>query len=217
MADYAVIFDVDGVLLDLTSEEEEIFFSALSKFVTTEALSRDWNSYKVRNDEDIIVEIFERNNLPLKLVEEAKSHYISLLQSANIHAFAISGAANLLQSLKPKAHLGIATANFLDAARHRLQQVSLWTSVSALAQGADGGGHKSAILGRALSLVTMPPQRIVYVGDNLNDLQAGLIHGVHFIGFSQNATQRDRLHQAGAQHISANHMETATLINQLLT
>ena len=57
VADFAIIFDVDGVLLELTSDEEELFFTALSKFVPTENLSRDWNSYRIRNDEDIMTEI----------------------------------------------------------------------------------------------------------------------------------------------------------------
>jgi HAD superfamily hydrolase (TIGR01549 family) len=216
VADCAVIFDVDGVLLELTPDEEEIFFTALSNFVSVEKLSRDWNSYKIRNDEDIIAEIFERHNIAAARIEEAKSHYLSLLNSSAITAVAIPGAAALLEACNGKARLGIATANFLGAAEHRLRQVKFWHPVSSLAAGADGGGHKSAILGRLLSQLNMTPQRIVYVGDNLNDVEAGLLHGVHFIGFSQSSDRRAQLHKAGAKHTSANHMETMALISTLL-
>jgi phosphoglycolate phosphatase-like HAD superfamily hydrolase len=216
VADCAVIFDVDGVLLELTHEEEEVFFTALSKFVAVDKLSRDWNSYKIRNDEDIIAEIFERHNVPAERIEEAKTHYISLLTRSAIKAVAIPGAAALLNACSGKAQLGIATANFLEAAQHRLQQAEFWGPVSSLACGANGGGHKSAILGRLLSQLNMTRQRIVYVGDNLNDVEAGLLHGVHFIGFSQSSDRRAQLHKAGAKHISTNHMETTALISALL-
>lgn len=216
MVDRAVIFDVDGVLLHLTQDEEEIFFTALSKFVPTQDLSRDWNSYKIRNDEDIILEILARNQLPFTLLQQVKSHYVTLLKSSSVQSIAMSGAASLLRSLEGKALCGIATANLQEAARHRLQQVGLWNPVAAHAQGADGGGHKTAILGRAISQLNMKPQHIVYVGDNLNDVTAGLTHGVHFIGFSEDPERRDLLRDAGARHISSNHLETLALIELLL-
>ena len=62
--DRAVIFDVDGVLLDLTAAEEDAFFLAFERLHGITGLSRDWDSYRVRNDEHIIAEILERHGLP---------------------------------------------------------------------------------------------------------------------------------------------------------
>ena len=50
----AVIFDVDGVLLDLTPPEEDAFFAPFARRHGLAGLSRDWDSYRVRNDEEII-------------------------------------------------------------------------------------------------------------------------------------------------------------------
>jgi HAD superfamily hydrolase (TIGR01549 family) len=216
VAEHAVIFDVDGVLLELTLDEEEIFFTALSRYVPTHNLSRDWNSYKIRNDEDIILEILERNQLAATLLPDVTSHYISLLTTSAVQSSAIAGAKALMQGLEGKARLGIATANLLKAARHRLQQVQLWEPVAANAHGAEGGGHKSIILSRALSELKLEPKHIVYIGDNLNDVTAGLTHGVHFIGFSESPDRRNQLREAGALHLSANHLETMVLIHRLL-
>ena len=58
--DRAVIFDVDGVLLDLTAPEESAFFRAFEQLHGITGLSSDWDSYRVRNDEHIIAEILER-------------------------------------------------------------------------------------------------------------------------------------------------------------
>ncbi len=216
MAECAIIFDVDGVLLDLTREEEEIFFTALSKYVPTQNLSRDWNSYKIRDDEDIVAEILEQNHLPAALLQDVSARYISLLKASAVEAVAIDGAAQLLSACQNFAKLGIATANLRAAAQHRLQQMGFWQYVAAHAFGADGGGHKSVILGRALESLNLPKNRIVYIGDNRNDVEAGLQHRVHFIGFSTSPERRADLEQYGATHISANHLETIALLRQML-
>jgi FMN phosphatase YigB (HAD superfamily) len=49
MKDSAVIFDVDGVLLDLTAPEEDAFFLAFERRYGITGLSRDWDNYRVRN------------------------------------------------------------------------------------------------------------------------------------------------------------------------
>jgi phosphoglycolate phosphatase-like HAD superfamily hydrolase len=220
MADCAVIFDVDGVLLELTRPEEEIFFTALSRYVPTKDLSRDWNSYRIRNDDDIISEILERNRLSDSLKPEIIAHYIVLLDQAitsgAIATMAIPGVTALLNEVQTFATIGIATANLREAARVRLQAVGLWKQVSAYANGADGGGHKSQILARTLASLNVPNSRIVYVGDNLNDVIAGRENGAHFIGFSTDATRRQQLSAAGATFSAQNHVETLGFIRHVL-
>jgi HAD superfamily hydrolase (TIGR01549 family) len=217
VAETAVIFDVDGVLLELTRDEEEIFFDALANFLPTESLSRDWNSYKIRNDEDIIAEILQQHQLSANLRPLVIARYLALLNTSATKSIAVAGAAHLLKELHGVHQCGIATANLLGAAQHRLQQAELWSHVAAHAHGADGGGHKSAILGRALKQLGLPPHNVVYVGDNRNDVEAGLLHGVHFIGFSTQAERRSQLSHFGARHICANHLETFALLKKLLT
>jgi phosphoglycolate phosphatase-like HAD superfamily hydrolase len=259
MADAAIIFDVDGVLLELTRAEEEVFFQALSDFVPTDSLSRDWNSYLIRNDDDIIAEILERHGQPLLLGNAVKRRYIALLEqylaaphppfghllpsqetgegqgdrllphfardkvpdrpdegARAMMADAIPGASEMLRSFSPRAICGIATANLLDAAQLRLQAAGLWDSVKSFAEGADGGGHKHEILARLLARVPVPHDRIVYVGDNLNDLEAARRAGVHFIGFSTDADRLAKLRENGAEWTSENHTKTAEMIDRLL-
>jgi HAD superfamily hydrolase (TIGR01549 family) len=219
VADWAVIFDVDGVLLELTRDEEEVFFTALSKFVPTENLSRDWNSYRIRNDEDIITEILERNCLPLTYKTNIMNHYVNSLQAAlqnTLQSVEIEGAKKLLHNVSKSLTLGIATANLHDAAALRLQQTGLWPYVADNAEGADGGGHKSVILARLLQRIKKPGSQVIYIGDNINDVEAGLENGVHFIGFSTDTNRRAVLQSHGAIHICANHSETFTLLKALM-
>ena len=219
MKNWAIIFDVDGVLLELTRAEEELFFQPFAKRMDAAVLSRDWNSYAIRNDEDIVREIVERYDLPASEVAIITAEYLVLLEgelSRQLKSEPIAGAAELLGEFSAIARLGIATANFREAARLRLQQVEMWSPVSELAFGADGGGHKSAILARAIAAVGLPNSRIIFIGDNVSDVRAGLENEVHFIGFSRDGDRRKSLATAGAKLLASHHGETQAMIRQIL-
>lgn len=217
--DSAVIFDVDGVLLDLTTPEEDAFFLAFERRYGLTGLSRDWDSYQVRNDEHIIAEILSRHGLPADERDEVIADYLTILSdglgSGALRAMAIAGAAQLIGDLGG-SRLGIATANLLAAAQLRLQTAGLWQPVQGLAFGAEGSGHKRETVARAIAATGLPRQRIVYIGDNLNDVDAGLANGVHFIGFSENEARRAKLAAAGAVHLSGDHARTGAIIRRLL-
>ena len=216
----AVIFDVDGVLLELTSAEEEIFFNVLAAFVPAHELSRDWNSYRIRTDEDIIAEILERYDRPANLKLKIIERYLAELQTALANGLlatpTIPGADQLLQHLAPRVALGIATANLREAAALRLSNAGLWQHVKDQAAGANGGGHKHKILTRLLSTLPLARDKIIYVGDNLNDLIAGQENGVHFIGFSTDPQRLDILAEHGAKRLSPSHTTTLDMIRQIL-
>ena len=112
--------------------------------------------------------------------------------------------------------IGIATANLVDAARLRLASAGLWEFVSELPFGADGGGAKAEILARAIDASGLAKHRIVYLGDNLNDVDAGLRNGVHFIGFARERARREKLACAGARTVSGDHATSYQLISSML-
>jgi phosphoglycolate phosphatase len=220
MADAAVIFDVDGVLLELTRAEEDAFFVPFERRYGLKGISRDWNSFAIRNDENIIAEILARHGLPEHEHANVVADYLDVLSrqlaDSTIETIAIPGAPELLQKLEGSLRMGIATANLLAAAELRLKRAGLWEHVSVLAHGADGGGHKREILARAIAATGLPGDRIVYIGDNLNDVEAGLSNGVHFIGFSTDSGRLMELKRAGARHTSNNHLDSFRLIGHLL-
>jgi phosphoglycolate phosphatase len=221
----AVVFDVDGVLLDLTPAEEDAFFAPFETLYGLTGLSRDWDSYRVRNDEDIIKEIVERHaGRPAEEGEIARhlveyySHLEEGYRCGRLEVEPIPGARELLETLAPRPGLvlGAATANMRRAAEIRLGRCGLWERIGAFACGADGGGHKREILARLIDRLGLEPERIVYIGDNLNDLEAGQANNVHFIGFAVEAPRRDRLTAAGARQVSGDHRTTLQLIDAAL-
>lgn len=216
----AVIFDVDGVLLDLTAAEEDVFFRVFEQRYGLTGLSRDWDSYHVRNDEHIIAEILDRHGLPAADAPAVVDDYLRLLEqglsTSALRPRVIDGAAHMLDLLARRRRVGIATANLLAAARLRLERAAMWEPVCALAFGAESSGHKRETVARAMAATGLPRERIVYVGDNLNDVDAGLSNAVAFIGFSADASRRERLRAAGAPHLAASHAETLAHIDRLL-
>jgi len=220
MADATVIFDVDGVLLELTRAEEDAFFVPFERRYGLKGISRDWNSYAIRNDENIIAEILARHGIPERERAEVIAEYLDVLKlqlaDGTIETIVIPGALELLQNLRGSLQMGIATANLLGAAELRLKHAKLWDHVSAHAHGADGGGHKHETLARAIAATGHPKNRIVYIGDNPNDVEAGLSNDVHFIGFSTDSSRLAALRRAGARHTSNNHLDSFRLIGHLL-
>ena len=104
MADAAVIFDVDGVLLELTRPEEDAFFVPFERRYGLKGLSRDWNSYAIRNDENIIAEILARHGLPEHEHAGVVTDYLEVLRQqladGTIQSVVIQGALELLQNLR---------------------------------------------------------------------------------------------------------------------
>ena len=220
MSDWAIIFDVDGVLLKLTRQEEELFFRPFAMRINAAQLSRDWNSYNIRNDEEIVKEIVARHHLAPREAEVITAEYLALLESelaGPLKSKPIAGASELLAAFAPHARLGIATANFRKAAELRLSQAEMWLPVARLAYGANGGGHKADILARAIAASGLPPERVIFIGDNVNDVVAGQHNKAQFIGFAQDAARRDKLAQAGARRLAADHTQTAGFIHAILS
>lgn len=222
-SDAAVIFDVDGVLLDLTPAEEEAFFWPFAKLHGLTGLSRDWDGYRIRNDEDIIHEILETHFGRAPMPEEHRAvidaylgHLQGNLELKRLKPEAVPGAADLLDALHGRARLGVATANLLEAASLRLACCGLWEQLKSHGFGANGGGAKREILARAIASLGLPRERIVFIGDNLNDVEAGLANEVHFIGSSRDEAKTRRLAEAGAERICNHHRDTLKHIEDAL-
>ena len=221
----AVIFDVDGPLLDLTPPEEDAFFHAFKHLHGLTGLSADWDSYRVRNDREIILEILEIHfgRVPgdveyHAILNEYERYLEEGFATGALTVSPIPGAHDLLTQLS-NMHgiaLGTATANIRHAARIRLEQANMWHMVEAHPGAADEGGAKRDVLARVVAGLNLPPQRIVFLGDNLNDLDAGTHNGVHFIGFHTSAARRLRLKDHGAEITCGDHIETLQIISQLL-
>lgn len=221
----AVIFDVDGPLLDLGPAEEDAFFLPFQDLHGLEDLSRDWDSYRVRNDVEICREILEAHlGRPVddaEMAAYAKRYFAVLadmLDAGVAEVSPIPGARTLLDRLHRTGGiaLGTATANLREAARIRLERADMWSYVQHFPGAAENGGPKRDVLASVIADLGLPKDRVVFLGDNLNDLDAGLSCGVHFIGFHVEDHRRQRLSNAGARHVAGDHETSFGLIREFL-
>jgi phosphoglycolate phosphatase-like HAD superfamily hydrolase len=220
----AVIFDVDGVLLHLSPAEEDGFFEPFREAYGLTGLSRDWNAYHIRNDLHIVQEIIETHfgrAATAQEVEAWRRRYLEIIQQwMQRGVFAVepvAGAVDLLCDLgRCGTLIGIATANIIDAARIRLEAAGAWPHIRHWA-GAESGGPKKQILGKLVSDLGLTSRDVIYVGDNLNDFEAGREHAGHFIGFSSSARQRQYLKECGVVLLAGNYRETRLLLERLLS
>lgn len=223
--DRAVIFDVDGPLLHLRKPEEDAFFAPLEQLFGITGLSRDWDSYNVRNDHDIIHQVlhqhlgdqFERSHYDA-YVEAYDTELKNGFSTGRLEVSIVPKAPDIVATLAtvPGLALGIATANLRCAAEIRLREAGLWTHLSAYPGTADRSGHKYEVLARVISDLGLPADRIVYIGDNLNDLDAGRRNGTHFVGFHVHRDRQQRLLENGAEYVTGDHDETLALIHRML-
>ncbi len=229
---HAVIFDIDGVLLHLTRQEETAFFDAFRQIaeIPEHHIDPDWNSYQVRNDVAIAGELLERHLQRPPTDGEVWAvldHYIGTiavgLKGGVLRTEVIPGSQELLNGLSSdtRLHLGLATANIEGTAVTRLKHAGLWGCFTACGY-AESGGPKIEILGAAIAGLRdgngdpVTADKVVFLGDQLGDLAAARENGVHFIGVSTKAQQRQVLQDNGATMVLADHAETARIIADLL-
>lgn len=217
----AVIFDVDGPLLNLTAAETAAFFIPFAEAFGLTGLSEDWDSYRIRNDVEIYREVLEQTNADDSALEPLLRRYLDVLENqydGGDTVEPIPGALDLLEALSQieGLALGTATANFEQAAAMRLMRVGMWDFVRDWHSGAEGGGAKRDILARVIARLGLPGDRVVFLGDNLNDLDAAHANGTHFIGFHVEAARRQRLVDAGAKTVTGDHHKSLSLIHKFL-
>lgn len=226
----AVIFDVDGVILHLTPPEEAAFFKALEVVFGIDDASPDWDSYRARNDVEIVEELIEtRLGRPPTSgdIIAFTDKYISLvdvaLRTGEIEVLEVEGIREVLMALTRAENLimGLATANLMGMAKMRLRHVGL-NDFFKVGGFAEARGPKRQILKATIAGLQdergrpIPKERIVFLGDNVGDVDAGLANGCGLIAFSEDEGKHQRLKAAGATHIIASHTDTVALIEDLL-
>jgi phosphoglycolate phosphatase-like HAD superfamily hydrolase len=193
----ALIFDIDGTLLDLQKAESEAYARAFEVCFGLTGISTDWDSYPAHTDialaKDILCERWGRPCLDCewhRIMDTYNSILKEEVYGLGKFPILVPGVGPLLDHLSDRKDVGLAlaTGNAREIAQLRMTQAGIWQYF----QGggfAEDGDKKSQILTKAISdcrthWPALKLADILYLGDSEGDISAADSNGVNFIRIS---------------------------------
>jgi phosphoglycolate phosphatase-like HAD superfamily hydrolase len=183
----AVIFDIDGTLVESFQFDGNIYVSAVKDVLGDVIIKDNWNHYKNITDTGILRQIMDEN----KICEEGQigkvrkkfgdlvRQHLENSGECRPKKGAIGLIGNLLSDRRYK--VGFATGGWRHTAEMKLQQAG-FDLKNAVLFSSDDSDKRVGIMKRCLLALGSRFNRIVYIGDAEWDLQAAETLGWHFIG-----------------------------------
>jgi phosphoglycolate phosphatase-like HAD superfamily hydrolase len=183
---HAVIFDIDGTLLDSSGADDRMYREAVAKILGDVRLRPTLADYDRITDTGILLHILEDNGLPEDpgIVTEVKNEFFSRLEAfvAESGPFTeLPGAKSVLGRLRNSNshHLAIATGGWRRSAEIKLRTAGFDIGTVPLAT-SDDAIDRTAIMEFALASIGEEVASVTYFGDGLWDRQACEILGWTF-------------------------------------
>lgn len=184
---HAVVFDIDGTLLQSVAVDEELYKSAVQAILGTVWFRESLNDYDPVTDSGILAQLLVDNAVATDPdpTSQIKAHFHEALRShiaTNGPFREIPGAKEMLQSLsESKAHaVAIATGSWAESALLKLDSAGLNTPGIPVAT-CDDSWDRTEIMQIAVSQLGSDFESITYYGDGPWDQAACNALGWHFV------------------------------------
>ena len=192
----AILFDLDGTLVDTRSASWELFAETNLAF----GLGID--------SREAFFRIFERNffeSLGLlcpdpQRAAEVKSHFMELLRT-RYRPPLIPGMVDVVKTLAPKCTLAVISTNGMEPIRRILVEAGIATCFSHVFSG-DVEPRKADAMTRFLDEARLDPSEVVLVTDTVGDVAEARQVGVRAIGVAWGMHTEDQLLEAGAERVA---------------
>ena len=183
----AIIFDVDGTLVESTNFDDVYYLSAVKEVLGEVYIHNDWRNYKNVTDTGILRQIMKENKIQeggqIAEVRAKFGELVSQYLQKGGECRPIAGAVHLINKrlATDGYEIGFATGGWEHTAKMKLRHAGFNLRNTVLTS-SDDGDERIVIMKKCLLSLGNRFHRIVYVGDAEWDMQATQRLGWHFIG-----------------------------------
>ena len=184
---HAVVFDIDGTLLQSVEIDDELYKSAVQAVLGNVWFRESLNDYDLVTDSGVLAQLLADNGITIDPVTTTriKAHFHDALRShimANGPFREVPGAKEMLQSLSEScAHaVAIATGSWAESAAIKLESAELIASGIPVAT-CDDSSDRTEIMQIAVSQLGSGFESITYYGDGPWDQEACKALGWQFV------------------------------------
>ena len=175
---HAVIFDIDGTMIDSSAEDDRIYRESVLQVLGDVRLRKGLADYDPVTDSGILLQIFADNGLPVEkpIIDSVKKTFFDRLQ-AHIDAVGpfkpLPGARSVIQRIaaSDRHRLAFATGGWRRSAMMKLSSAGFDIGAAPLATSDDAIG-RADIMRIALSAIDADCVSVTYYGDGPWDERA---------------------------------------------
>jgi phosphoglycolate phosphatase len=174
----AVLFDVDGVLIDTLEGNRKTFNRVFEKFGRKPMNTGEYKNFYFVPAKNIYAHFFPEKNE--KEIDEMVEYGVSIAPEFFKYDKTYPHVVETLENLKKRSKLGIVTSRVTPLILEFFRIIKYFDTIICLPDVKNHKPHPEPIL-LALKRLKVRPEEAVYVGDALSDFQAGKAAGVKVI------------------------------------
>ena len=182
----AVIFDMDGVIVDSEPRHERAFLEVVRELGYGDKLGMQFADYIGRSDKDLWVAFVARHNPPQSLNELLALKRRRTLEILRREQPVFDGVPKLVEKLAARYVLALASGSDREVVAEVLKLKGLGRFFAAVVSGSDIQHGKPApdIFLRTAELLNVPPQSCCVIEDSKPGIAAALAAGMTVIAIT---------------------------------
>jgi len=207
----AVIFDMDGVIVDSEPRHERAFLEVLAEIGYAERHGLRFADYIGRSDRELWVDFVARNRPPQAIEELLALKRRRVMEIIRAEQPLFAGLPELVEKAASRYTLGLASGSERPVVEEVLRLRDLRRFFSAVICGAEVPNGKPApdIFFRAAELLGVEPGNCWVIEDSKPGVAAGLAAGMRVIAITNTHPAEELSH---ANHVVSNYAEIERLL-----